>query len=534
MNGFDPAMMQRVQQLIQQNPQLAMLLQKPGLMQKLQAIAQNPNDPMIATQYASDPDVQQLISILGPAMGMNQGGGMGGLGGMGGMPGMTGFGQPSHAQQGGNQLVTHINSETQFMDILHKSPKDKLIVIDFFATWCGPCKMVAPEFERFAQLYKDRAMFIKVDVDRHKTISQRQNISAMPTFQFYKGGVKVDEMRGANVRKLEDLITKHMSPMGSGSGNNQAQQSVNMKPSPYKTFPLHETNRPVYTKAPFKKMKDKLSQLNDKFIEEEKETSNNNDAKDGSKKPAKHSLNEMEMQLLTQIVNMLQDKQGYREQKFNASHYQLLDKLLAWPLETLPPVLDLIRVLCLHPAFAEYCSKDLNVIVKILKIGGNGLVNPVNGMLTCRIIINLFNRRITAKVLEEHYTEIINHLLYNMMCEDRKNTRLAFVRVLLHYSYAFYVLSYSKSNKSDVYKGEKLKCFALLAEILYKENDVDIILNILMAIGTLLFRDENVIEFGNTMNIKMIFQSFQQRYNNNQDIKACCDELIRAIDNPQL
>lgn len=88
-----------------------------------------------------------------------------------------------------------------------------------------------------------------------------------------------------------------------------------------------------------------------------------------------------------------------------------------------------LRVLSLHPAFAEYCSKNFNFIQKIIKIGGNGLVNAVNGMLTCRIIINLFNRRIIAPVLlETNFTFIVNNLIFNMMCEERKNTRLAFCK----------------------------------------------------------------------------------------------------------
>mmetsp|Transcript_44401 Transcript_44401/g.73485 ORF Transcript_44401/g.73485 Transcript_44401/m.73485 type:complete len:294 (+) Transcript_44401:35-916(+) len=262
MNGLDPAMLQRVQQLMQENPQLAILLNKPGVMQKLQAIAQNPNDPMVAQQYASDPDVQQLLSIIGPAMGMNQGAvsGMGGIGG----GGANAFGAPS--VDNAQHLVTYINSETQFFDIVLKSPKDKLVVVDFFATWCGPCKNIAPDFERFAQLYKERAIFIKVDVDKHKSLSQRKNIAAMPTFQFYKGGNKIDELRGANVRKLEELITKHISPLMTTT-----MSAVNRKPSPYKNFPLHEQNRPVYTKAPFNKMKDKLSQLNQKFMDDEQQ-----------------------------------------------------------------------------------------------------------------------------------------------------------------------------------------------------------------------------------------------------------------------
>ena len=117
-------------------------------------------------------------------------------------------------------------------------------------------------------------------------------MSAFPTFQFYKNGTKVDEMRGANARRLEDLIIKHISPIGY-----LQEANINMKPSPYNNFPLHESNRPVYMKAPFKKMKDKLNQLNTKFIEDEKQSVDNNKESDNKKN---YSLNEKEWPSLTQ------------------------------------------------------------------------------------------------------------------------------------------------------------------------------------------------------------------------------------------
>eukprot|EP00483_Globobulimina_turgida_P006341 UN06351 len=224
---------------------------------------------------------------------------------------------------------------------------------------------------------------------------------------------------------------------------------------------------------------------------------------------------------------MLQDRASYASQKFNASHYKLLDKLLTWPSETLPPVLDLIRVLSLHPSFAEYCSQNMHLILKIMSIGGNGLINAVNGMLTCRIIINLFNRRITAKVLEHNYTVIIDNLLYNMMVQERKNTRLAFVRVLLHFAYCFY-------TNGKVFVAEKIRCLALCSEILYREKDEDVLLNILMGCGTLLFRDMNVIQFAKSLDMIMVFKSYRQKYKNNKQIVTCCSELIQAIENPNL
>ena len=83
------------------------------------------------------------------------------------------------------------------------------VVVDFTATWCGPCQRIAPKFVEFAAKYTD-CVFVKVDVDENEETAQACGISAMPTFQCWKGGKKVDELVGASNEKLEALVTKNM------------------------------------------------------------------------------------------------------------------------------------------------------------------------------------------------------------------------------------------------------------------------------------------------------------------------------------
>jgi thioredoxin 1 len=73
---------------------------------------------------------------------------------------------------------------------------------------CGPCRFIAPVFEKMAADMPD-VEFVKVDVDNAEEISGLCGIQAMPTFQVYKGGVKVDEMEGANEDGLAQLVAKH-------------------------------------------------------------------------------------------------------------------------------------------------------------------------------------------------------------------------------------------------------------------------------------------------------------------------------------
>jgi len=90
----------------------------------------------------------------------------------------------------------------------------KLVVVDFTASWCGPCKSIAPKFASLSTKYPS-AVFLKVDVDQCADIAATNNVSAMPTFHFLKGKVRVDEMTGADEKKLEEKIKKWI-----GNGDN--------------------------------------------------------------------------------------------------------------------------------------------------------------------------------------------------------------------------------------------------------------------------------------------------------------------------
>ncbi|XP_043484339.1 thioredoxin-2 [Leptopilina heterotoma] len=85
---------------------------------------------------------------------------------------------------------------------------NKLVVIDFFATWCGPCKSISPKIEEFSQEYTD-VVFVKVDVDECEEVASEYDITSMPTFIFIKNGEKLETVVGANAEKIKNTILKH-------------------------------------------------------------------------------------------------------------------------------------------------------------------------------------------------------------------------------------------------------------------------------------------------------------------------------------
>jgi len=100
-------------------------------------------------------------------------------------------------------------NDSNFEEIVTKS--DKPAMIDFWAEWCGPCRMIAPYVEQMAEEYKDKALVVKVDVDNCPGIASKFGIRNIPTILFIKGGQVVDKQVGAVaksglVAKLEALL----------------------------------------------------------------------------------------------------------------------------------------------------------------------------------------------------------------------------------------------------------------------------------------------------------------------------------------
>jgi thioredoxin 1 len=87
---------------------------------------------------------------------------------------------------------------------------DKLTVVDFWATWCGPCRMIAPILDQLAADYKDQVKVTKLDVDANIKTSSRFNVRSIPTLLFFKDGRVVDQVIGAVPRPvIEGKLHQH-------------------------------------------------------------------------------------------------------------------------------------------------------------------------------------------------------------------------------------------------------------------------------------------------------------------------------------
>ncbi|XP_050383829.1 thioredoxin H2 [Argentina anserina] len=108
--------------------------------------------------------------------------------------------------------VTSYHSAARWQLYLNsiKENPSKLLVIDFSASWCGPCKMMEPVYHDMASRFTD-VDFAKIDVDELSEVSQQFGVQGMPTFVLLKNGKEVDRVVGAKKDELERKVEKNRS-----------------------------------------------------------------------------------------------------------------------------------------------------------------------------------------------------------------------------------------------------------------------------------------------------------------------------------
>ena len=92
-----------------------------------------------------------------------------------------------------------------------KNLDDKLLVVDFWAPWCGPCRAMAPEFKKAASSLRGKARLAKINTEQYQTVSQKLGIRGIPTMIGFRDGKEVFRQSGAMpATQIEKLITTHL------------------------------------------------------------------------------------------------------------------------------------------------------------------------------------------------------------------------------------------------------------------------------------------------------------------------------------
>jgi thioredoxin 1 len=85
------------------------------------------------------------------------------------------------------------------------------VLVDFWATWCGPCKAIAPVVEQIAVDFKGKVKVGKMDIDKHQGVAQKYNVRSIPTLLVFKGGKVIDTVIGSDRTRLLESVRKASS-----------------------------------------------------------------------------------------------------------------------------------------------------------------------------------------------------------------------------------------------------------------------------------------------------------------------------------
>ena len=110
--------------------------------------------------------------------------------------------------QGGNMNVVTLTDDNFDTEV---NASEKPVLVDYWATWCGPCKMVGPIVEEIAIEFSDKIKVGKLDVDANQTSAAQQNVMSIPTLAIFKGGELIAQQVGAlSKTQLTEFIESNL------------------------------------------------------------------------------------------------------------------------------------------------------------------------------------------------------------------------------------------------------------------------------------------------------------------------------------
>lgn len=475
--SMDPALMQAVMS----DPEILSLVSRPHVMSRLQEIMAN---PATAAEHANDPDIQRIMQKL-QALGI-------------GGPGMPLPSAESNTQDYAG--IVEIQSQSQFAQAV-RSP-GKLVVVDFYTTWCGPCQQIAPILKSMAKVYQRNVLFVKVDCDRQKAVAMAQGVRAYPTFHFYKSGTKVDEVQGADSQKLERLIEMH-KPVDEGES---------VAPSPYRNFPLREDELVKYDTVKFAVIEEKMIEFN------------------ASKDlPEEARLTPEEISAAQSLLAILGDRTGYLKSHFSKEHCNVLCKLMEWPENLIPPILNIFRMVVYHPDGAKWIIEN-QIVDKLASMTRTFEASPLNQMILIQSISNMFGRKALRSVLAKNAESVLS-LMAHIPSSTNKKLRLTYACLLINY--AIFFLGYRtvfEENEVDI-SAAKAQCLSSAVELLSKDINTGVIYRGLVVLGTLLFRDEEMKAVASALDLSGFLDSLLEtpEIYNDSKIRSTAEEIRLSL-----